>query len=93
MTKNRNRRKEVAVPSPFEEARDEMFQHVIRCGVIQAAPEHQVEWFDDTMGYLAERYPELSEGQIAELRTLGLRFCEPPKTKVSGGGTNTASAA
>ncbi|HJR62243.1 MAG TPA: hypothetical protein VJ803_00975 [Gemmatimonadaceae bacterium] len=92
MTKNRNRRKEVAVPSPFEEARDEMFQHVIRCGVLQAAPEHQVEWFDDTMAYLAERYPELSEGQITELRTLGLRFCEPPKTKVAGG-ANTASAA
>ncbi|HJU64127.1 MAG TPA: hypothetical protein VJ596_00560 [Gemmatimonadaceae bacterium] len=91
MTRNRNRRKEVAAPSPFEEARDEMFQHVIRCGVLQAAPDHQIEWFDDTMAYLADRYPELSEGQIAELRTLGLRFCEPPKSKVAGG--DTASAA
>ncbi|MGH7720284.1 MAG: hypothetical protein ACREON_15750 [Gemmatimonadaceae bacterium] len=70
-----------------------MFQHVIRCGVLQAAPEHQIEWFQDTMAYLADRYPELSESQLAELRTLGVRFCEPPKSKVSAGSDDTASAA
>jgi len=93
MAKNRNRRREVVAPSPFEEARDEMFQHVIRCGVLQATPEHQVEWFQDTMAYLADRYPELSETQLAELRTLGVRFCEPPKSKVAAGSDDTASAA
>jgi hypothetical protein len=92
MANNKNRRKESAAPTPFEQARDEMFQHIIRCGVIQAAQEHQVEWFDDTMGYLEDRYPELSEEQIAELRTLGLRFCEPPKSRMASDTVNASAA-
>lgn len=79
MARNRNRRRDVAAPTPFEQARDELFQQVIRCGVLQAAREHQIEWFDDTMAYLQDRYPELEDAQLSELRTLGLRFCEPPK--------------
>ena len=42
-------------PGPFEQARDELYSHILRCGVLEAAPEHQKEWFDDTMDYLAER--------------------------------------
>lgn len=80
----------MAEPSPFDQARDEMFQHIIRCGVLQAAPEHQTEWFDDTMSYVSERYHELSPEQIAELRTLGFRFCQPPKARPS---SDAASAA
>ena len=75
------RRREVAEPTPFEQARDELFQHVMRCGVIGAEPEHKVEWFNDTMRYLGERYHELSETELKDLRTLGERFAEPPKTK------------
>ena len=75
------RRREVAEPSPFEQARDEMFQHIMRCGVIGAAPEHQAEWFAETMTYLGERYPELAENEVTELRTLGERFVQPPKRK------------
>ena len=75
------RRREVAEPTPFEQARDEMFQHIMRCGVIGAAPEHQVEWFNETMAYLAERYPELGEADVSQLRTLGERFVQPPKAK------------
>jgi len=56
-----------------------MFQHIMRCGVIGSAPEHQAEWFDQTIQYLEDRYHELSEAQVAELRTLGQRFCQPPK--------------
>ena len=67
--------------SPFDEARDELFQHIMRCGVIGAAPEHQQEWFDATMAYFAERYPELSKLHVAQLRTLGERFAQPPKAK------------
>ena len=70
-----------AAPSPFEEARDEMFQHVMRCGVIGAEPSHQVEWFDETMRYLGERYHELSDSELKDLRTLGERFAAPPKAK------------
>src|SRR5215207_6368702 len=53
-------------PSPFEQARDELFK------------------------YMTERFPELSEQQIAELKTLGLRFAQPPKARTEG---NAASAA
>jgi hypothetical protein len=66
-----------AAPSPFDQARDELFQHVMRCGVIGSAPEHQAEWFDETMTYLADRYHELNKKQIADLRVLGERFAAP----------------
>ena len=75
------RRREVAEPTPFEQARDEMFQHIMRCGVIGAAPDHQAEWFTETMGYLSDRYPELSESEMTDLRTLGDRFVQPPKAQ------------
>ena len=77
--KNRQRRRDVEVQSPFDQARDEMFQHIIRCGVIGSAPQHQKEWFDQTIEYLEDRYHELGDSQVAELRTLGERFCQPPK--------------
>jgi hypothetical protein len=86
-----NRRNSVATPTPFEQARDELFQHIIRCGVIGADIEHQAEWFNDTMQYLEERYPELSETQMTELRTLGDRFAQPPKA--ASRSTDAASAA
>ena len=83
MAKDRNRRRQqqVTEPTPFEQARDEMFQHIMRCGVIGAAPEHQAEWFNDTLGYLEDRYHELTKDQLRELRVLGERFCQPPKSK------------
>ncbi len=68
-----------ALPSPFEEARDELFQHIMRCGVVGAAAEDQTEWFQATMQYMIDRYPELSEQQMEELKTLGRRFAQPPK--------------
>ena len=80
MAKTKNRMsKAPSAPSPFEEARDELFQHIMRCGVIGADPEHQTEWFNDTMQYLGDRYHELSKSELGELRTLGERFAQPPK--------------
>ena len=70
-----------AEPSPFEQARDELFQHIMRCGVVGSDPAHQEEWFNDTMAYMTERYPELAAEQIDELRKLGLRFAQPPKKR------------
>ena len=64
-------------PTAFEQARDELFSHILRCGVLEASPEHQKEWFDDTMLYLADRYEDLAEGHLAELRLLGERYCRP----------------
>ncbi len=64
-------------PRLFDQARDELFSHILRCGVLEALPEHQKEWFDDTMLYLAERYEDLSEEELGQLRTLGERYCQP----------------
>lgn len=71
------------VTTPFEEARDEMFQHIMKCGVIGAVPEDQQAWFDSTVSYMAERYHELTPKQISELRVLGERFCQPAKVKAA----------
>ena len=82
MAKQKNRAvKSPATPSPFEEARDELFQHIMRCGVVGSEPDHQTEWFNETMAYMTERYPELATEQIDELRKLGLRFAQPPKKR------------
>lgn len=79
MAKKSRPRKEIAPPSVYDQARDELFQHIMRCGVIGAEPEHQTEWFNDTMQYLGGRYHELSKSDLTELRTLGERFAQPPK--------------
>ena len=72
-----------SAPTPYEEARDELFQHVMQCGVIGAEPEHQKEWFDNTVAYLTDRYPELTSERLQELRTLGERFAQPPKRQTT----------
>ena len=61
----------------FDRARDELFSHISRCGVLKAEPEQQVAWMDDTMDYLAERYPDLEAAKLEELRAIGMRFCSP----------------
>ena len=61
----------------FQQARDELFSHILRCGVLDAAVEHQKEWFDDTMEYLADRYLDLSDEELSSLRTLGEQYCRP----------------
>jgi hypothetical protein len=81
--KNRYRREVAPAATPFEDARDEMFQHVMKCGVIGAADDDQKEWFDSTMSYLADRYHELSEKEVAELRLLGERFIQPAKVQAA----------
>ena len=53
----------------------------MRCEVSGSAPEHQAEWFDETMKYMEERYSELRDADFVELRKLGLRFTQPPKSK------------
>jgi hypothetical protein len=53
----------------------------MRCGVVGSAPEDQKDWFDNTMGYLTERYHELKPSELEELRVLGERFAQPPKVR------------
>ena len=52
MTKKKIRRAP-SVASAFDQARDELYSHILRCGVNEALPEHQTEWFDDTMRRLS----------------------------------------
>ena len=66
-----------AGPSMVDQARDELFSQILRCGVTEAEPEHQKEWMDDTMQYLSERSPDLSKNELAQVRVLGERFCKP----------------
>jgi hypothetical protein len=87
------RQRTPAAPTPFEEARDELFQQIMRCGVIGAAAAHQEEWFRETMAYLGDRYHELSPTELADLRTLGDRFVQPPKAKQIESDAENASAA
>lgn len=91
MARQKNRtRSTPSIPSPFEEARDELFQHIMRCDVIGAHPDDQESWFTETIGYLEGRFPELSKEQLTELKALGTRFAQPPKRRVE---SDTASAA
>ena len=83
MAKPKSKRSTPSAPTAFEQARDELFQHIMTCGVVGADAQHQQEWFDDTMKYFAERYPELGEHQMSELRKLGERFAQPPKARAS----------
>jgi hypothetical protein len=75
MTKNRAPKERDL--SALDKARDELYSHILRCGVLQATAEHQKEWFDDTIEYMAERYPSLSEEDVRDLRQLGERYCQP----------------
>ena len=61
----------------FGRARDELFSHIHRCGVLKASAEQQTEWLADTMEFMGERFPELSQEELAELRMIGTRFCQP----------------
>ena len=74
-----NKKKPRSAPEAvsFAQARDELFSHILRCGVIEALPEHQKDWFEDTMGYIADRYEDLREEELSQLRLLGERYCQP----------------
>jgi hypothetical protein len=73
MTKQKTRSTPEA--ASFAQARDELFSHILRCGVIDALPEHQKDWFDDTMGYVADRYDDLTKE----------RYCQPVRRLVESG--------
>jgi hypothetical protein len=77
LTKKKTPPRTPALPTAFDQARDELFSHILRCGVLDAAAEHQKEWIDDTMQYITERYTDLSPEQVAQVRVLGERFCQP----------------
>ena len=61
----------------LERARDELFSHVHRCGVLKAAEDDQVQWMDETIDYIGERYPDLSDSDLRGLHDIGIRFGKP----------------
>lgn len=83
MSRNRDRDRErrntggSARPTVLDEARNELFSHIHRCGVLQATEEQQVEWMTDTVEFLHERYPALTEADRKSLHEIGMRFCRP----------------
>jgi hypothetical protein len=80
LSRNRDRdrdRKAPSRPTALDEARNELFSHIHRCGVLSATEDQQVEWMKDTVEFLSERYPSLKEKELKELEGIGLRFCRP----------------
>jgi len=67
----------VAKESMINRARDELFSHINRCGVLQAEDDDQQHWMEETIDYLAERYPDLSDADLQDLFSVGMRFCSP----------------
>lgn len=61
----------------LDRARDELFSHINRCGVLDASDDQVQEWMDDTIKFLEERYPDLDAGELKQLEQLGLRYCKP----------------
>ena len=75
--RNRQGPRASAQPTVLDRARDELFSAIRQCGVLGADRDDQIEWMDDTLGYMKERHPELSQPEISQLREAGLRFCQP----------------
>ena len=62
---------------PVEAPRDELFSHIQRCGVLAASAPDQKNWLADTMQYIRERYPNLTDLQLASLKAMGRRYLAP----------------
>ncbi len=61
----------------FSQARDELFSHINRCGVLSATDDDRTAWMNETIDYIRERYPDLVDPDLRELHAVGIRFCQP----------------
>ncbi len=61
----------------FAQARDELFSHINRCGVLNATDDDRTTWMTETIDYIGERYPDLVDPDLRELHAVGIRFCQP----------------
>ena len=73
----------------LERARDELFSHINRCGVINAVEGDQRQWMDETIDYIRERYPDLSEVDLSGLHEIGTRFFQPAISRKGESSFNT----
>lgn len=67
----------MAKQEPMERARDELFSHIHRCGVLNANADDQDVWMNETVEYLGERYPDLANSELVKLKAVGMQFCKP----------------
>lgn len=67
----------------FAQARDELFSHINRCGVLSATDDDRTAWMNETIDYIGERYPDLVDPDLRELHTVGTRFCQPAINNVA----------
>jgi hypothetical protein len=51
--------------------------HVVRCHVLEARMDDRMAWLEDTMEYMAERYPTLNEMELVKLEMIGRQFVQP----------------
>lgn len=65
------------VKTDLDRARDELFSHIQRCDVLEAAEEDQEGWMEETLEFMFERYPQLSPVDRIELGVLGRRYLKP----------------
>ncbi len=68
----------------FAQARDELFSHINRCGVLNATDDDMTVWMNETIDYIGERYPDLVDPDLQELHAVGVRFCQPAINNVPG---------
>jgi hypothetical protein len=61
----------------LDQARDELMSHVMRCNVLQSHMDDRMEWLDETLKYMGERYPSLNEIELAKLGMIGRQFVQP----------------
>ena len=77
----------------MDRARDELFSHINRCGVLKAAEDDQKHWMDETIEYLGERYPDLADADLGKLYEIGIRFCKPAIARGAGSNATVAEEA
>ena len=61
----------------MDDAKDELFAHMQRCRVPGATEDDVRDWMNDTRQFLSDRYPQLTEAQLASLEMIGRRYAQP----------------
>lgn len=58
----------------YEEARDELFSHLLKNRIADAEPARRRAWLAETLAYLQIRYPRLPETRFRHLEEAAERF-------------------
>jgi hypothetical protein len=76
-TTRRAPQRAAAPQTVLDRARDELFSAIRQCGVLAADKDEQTGWMDETLSFMKDRHPELSQQELKQLREAGMRFCQP----------------